>query len=143
MTDCYGRLGRCGVLFKANPASMDLPQTLAGLPVASSIQPHAICFSLPHQIFLCSLTDILVCEAPRGQTSNITRLKRPIGPLLGRGFPSRSACLCVIGPAVGCWSANRLVPMATVYVLKEAPPYLTVGLLDLWDAISIDHWVDR
>lgn len=25
---------------------------------------------------------------------------------------------------------------------EESPPYLTVGLLDLWDAVSVDHRVD-
>lgn len=53
-----------------------------------------------------------------------------------------STRLCGIVLADCYWLANLLVPMATVQPHNEVPPYLTVGLSDLWDATSVDHRVD-
>lgn len=80
-------------------------------------------------------------KSSKGHMTSITFDSKMILPVLGRSLPW-STCLCVIGMAACSCSTNLFIPMGTMYEYKEAPPYLTVGLLDLWDAICIDDRVD-
>lgn len=73
--------------------------------------------------------------------SHFTKASTPFW-LSGCGPCSWNTHYHVIGSTLFQWPFSTFLLLATTRPLNGPSPYMAVGLLDLGDAVSIDHWVD-